>query len=234
MSNRIPNHSMSEIRPLYDEELSDDQPLGADILFEMMKNQAALGEYLTDEAIAGNSIQTVPGHSHGRDGDGAYVARHGSFDVGHLYPQQTSATSYQPVYWEIFNTGGPSAAGVEAAGTRIGLQTPSILLDRNYKELILRVLMKVSGDGLAWARLSLLNGGQNLVSCEASCWMLGWNMVELALALPNDSTLTGWRQLKLELKSSSSEATAYICSDDARFKPFSGSLYHGIGLLKGE
>ncbi len=234
MSNRIPNHTMNEIRPLYDEEVAQDQPLGADLLFEMMRNQAALGEYLTDEAIAGNSTQTVSGHCHGRDGDGAYVARHGSFDIGHIYPQQTTETSYQPVYWEIFNTGGPSAAGVEAAGSRISLLTPSILLDRDYKELILRVLMKVSGDGLAWARLSLLDSGQSLASCEASCWMIGWNMVELKLSLPNDLSFTGWRQLKLELKSSSSEATAHICSDDARFKPFSGSLYNGIGLLKGE
>ena len=235
MTKCIPIHDIGNQRAIYLEEVSPDQPLTADLLHEMMAAQAALCEYLTDEKVIGNDSQTVTGHRHGRGFmDGGYVERHGTFNIGHLYPQSSTSTDYTAVYWEICNSGGPDSSGVEQAGTRLKLISPSIYINRAYKELVLGVLLKVASGGQAYARLSLLNGATPLVSSEASTSSTSWDFVRFVLTIQNSSAYSGWRQLKLELKTTNGSHAATIAGDDVNFKPSGTQIMNGAGLLVGE
>lgn len=234
MPNKIPINEFSDQRAVHDEEVAADRPLAADVAREMMAAESTLYEFLADKAVAGNSDQTVTGHNHGRgEGEGVYVPRQGTFHVGHVYPQETDSDVYQTVYWEILNTGGPSG-GTEGAGQRITLDTPSIYIHQDYTELLYRVILKCENGATATARLTLKDGASVLVSDEVTASQGAWTTREFSLAFADSSSFTGWRLLKLELKSSNQGDSVHIAADDILYKPASSPIYNGVGHLIGE
>ena len=235
MTKLIPVKTIDDLRGLHLEEFSINKPLSADSLAELMATEASLYEYLSNKAVLGNSEATVEGHSHGRkDLDGEYIKREGVFYVGHLFEHSSTSLSYETVLWEIFNTGGPNVNGVEQAGSRICLATPAIYLHSDYKKLVFNVLLKADSPAIATAKLSLLKDDQTIAYAEQSTTSSMYEPTELSIAIDNSEQFTGWINLKLELKSSSESSAAYLVSDDIRFKPLSGTILNGNGLLLGE
>ncbi len=235
MTNPIPSHGLTEQRGLHEEEFTDDFPLTSNALTEMMEAESALFEYLSDLSVCGNDTAWTAGHAHGRDPlDGEYICRHGTFYVGHLPIQWTESTSFGTIYWEIVNTGGPDSTGFEAPGQRIPQQSPSIYISKEYKYLLLGVLMKAESATTAEARLSLENEGGTLVSDTQSSMAANWEPVWFQLPIENSASFDGWLRLKLELRSVSGSGNAYLCSDDIAFKPSGGQILNGTGILYGD
>lgn len=235
MTQLISVKEINSIRGLHEEEFDENTPLTCNELMELMANEASLYEYLSNQTVFGNDDQTVEGHSHGRsDLDGVYVSRYGTFNVGHLFEQSTTSTSYQGIKWEIFNTGGPVSTGPENSGSRITCTYPLIYIHQDYKNLVLNVLLKVQSSETATAKLTLLNNEDNIGTSTVTTTSATFTPKQFNISLLNNESYTGWCNLVLELKSSSSSATASIVSDDVLFKPLTGTILNGSGLLLGE
>ncbi len=235
MSNPILCAPCDTLRGMHTEEVADNAPLSADVAYWFAQTGAAFYEHLTDRPVSGNATATQSGHAHGRDAlDGVYLSRHGSFRLGHLYAQSSSSISYMPVLWEMANTGGPGATGEESAGLKLARAIQEIYLDRQYTELVFPVLLKAEGGASAIARLSVWRDGAELVADEQSTSATGWTAVTFNLPIANLAAFSGWCSLKLWLRSDTAGQVAQIADAESVFKPVSGHVLDGSGLLIGE
>ena len=211
------------------------KPFSAYLAQFLAQQEAALYEYLTDQAVPGNESPINNGHGHGRAGhDGVYIPRHGLLSLGTLIPQMTTSPSFVPAGFLRLDLGGPSADGPETSLERILFTRPGFYLWRDYTQLTMNVLGYIVGEGAGALRLGLyINGTEIAGSPIVTVQSASYTPHTLCLTIPNHPACDGYAQLQLEFRAPSGGRLT-IAGADTLHKPMSGPVDNGLHWLNGD